>query len=931
MLQVTTEIPKCVATILDSNSELFQEPSALPPKRAFHHSIPLQPGVQPVNVKPYRYSPTQKDEIEKQIKQMLQQGIIRASSSPFASPVLLVKKKDGTWRFCVDYRHLNNITVKNKYPLPIVDELLDELHGAQWFTKLDLRSGYHQIRLIEMDEHKTAFRTHNGHWEFRVMPFGLTNAPATFQAIMNSIFAPLLRKCVLVFVDDILIYSKSLEEHVQHLQTMLSILREHQLLIKHSKCTFAQQKLEYLGHIISVDGVSTDPAKIQAIQNWPAPTDLRQLRGFLGLAGYYRKFIRNYGSISRPLSDLLKKGVVFSWSPQLQLSFDTLKQALISAPVLALPDFSKAFTLETDASDKGIGAILMQGGHPIAYLSKALGPKAQAMSTYEKECMAILMAISKWKPYLQHKEFSIVTDHKSLTHLTDQKLQQGLQHKAFIKLLGLQYKIIYRKGVENRAADALSRQPSEDYTAAISTSVPKWLETVAEGYQQDPMAKELLQELSISGNNSKGYTLQDGIIKYKGKIWLGNHQAAHQAVLLALHSNGIGGHSGITTTYKKIKMLFCWPGMKEGIKEYVNACQICQQAKAEHTKSPGLLQPLPVPPTTWHTISMDFIEGLPKSKHHDAILVVIDKLSKYAHFIAMSHPYTTASVARLFMDSVYKLHGMPMVIISDRDRVFTSNLWQELFKLSDTTLNMSSSYHPQTDGQSERLNQCLETYLRCMIHACPNKWSSWLSMAEYWYNTTYHSALGMSPFEALYGHKPRNFGIAPDTHCQTPELEHWLQDHAEMHKILQHNLVRAQTRMKHHADKNRMERSFAVGDWVYLKLQPYIQTSVAKRSNQKLSFKYFGPYLVTQRVGKVAYKLQLPPTSQIHPVVHVSQLKQALPPHTEVSSDDELSFLKQDSVITPLRTVASRLCKVGNHTTPYMQVQWSGLPPTWTT
>jgi hypothetical protein len=454
--QQPNTIPSAVQRLIDSKAALFKDPASLPPTREFDHHIPLIPGVKPVNIKPYRYSPTQKDEIERQIKEMLANGIIRPSQSPFASPVILVKKKDGAWRFCVDYRQLNNHTVKNKYPLPIVDELLDELHGAAWFTKLDMRSGYHQIRLKLADEHKTAFKTHHGHWEFRVMPFGLTNAPATFQALMNTIFQPLLKQCVLVFVDDILIYSKTLDSHLEHLQQVFTILEHHKLYLKKSKCSFAQQSLEYLGHIICGKGVATDSTKTQTIATWPTPKDAKELRSFLGLSGYYRKFIRNYGAISRPLTDLLKKHTVFHWNPDLQLSFDTLKQALVSAPVLALPDFSKGFTIETDASSTGIGAVLSQGGHPIAYISKALGPKAQALSTYEKECMAVILAVTKWKPYLQHMEFTILTDHHSLIHLGDQKLLEGMQHKAFVKLLGLQYKISYKKGLENKAADALS-------------------------------------------------------------------------------------------------------------------------------------------------------------------------------------------------------------------------------------------------------------------------------------------------------------------------------------------------------------------------------------------------------------------------------------------------------------------------------------------
>jgi hypothetical protein len=300
----------------------------------------------------------------------------------------------------------------------------------------------------------------------------------------------------------------------------------------------------------------------------------------------------------------------------------------------------------------------MQDNHPIAYLSKSLGPKAQALSTYDKECLAVIMAINKWKPYLQHKEFTILTDHRSLLHLDEQKLNQPMQQKAFFKLLGLQYKLVYKKGPGNKAADALSRNCPQDSICAISVIKPKWMEIIIEGYQQDTQAKQLLTELSLCPQNDKGYSLVDGILKHKGRIWLGNNNEAHQAILLALHSSGLGGHSGITATYNKVKALFSWPNMKQTVKDYVTGCQVCKQAKPEHCRLPGLLQPLPVPSQSWHTVSLDFIEGLPKSKTFTTILVVVDKFSKYAHFIPIAHPYTALSIAQVYLDNVYKLHGL---------------------------------------------------------------------------------------------------------------------------------------------------------------------------------------------------------------------------------------------------------------------------------
>lgn len=337
-------------------------------------------------------------------------------------------------------------------------------------------------------------------------------------------------------------------------------------------------------------------------------------------------------------------------------------------------------------------------------------------------------------------------------------------------------------------------------------------------------------------------------------------------------------------------------------------------------KYPRLLQPLHVPEGAWQVISMDFIEGLPTSERYNCIMVVVDKFSKFAHFLPLSHPYTAASVADIFMRNIYKLHGMPKVIISNRDRIFTSHFWDYLFTKAGTKLHMSSSYHPQSDGQTERVNQCLEIFLRCFIHSVPRKWATWLYLAEFWYNTSYHSVVHKTPFEVTYGYQPTHFGVSMED-CSVPDLAEWMRDRRSMHQLIQQHLNRAQQQMKAYADKNRSFREFTVGDWVYLKIQPYVQSLVAKRANHKLAFRYFGPFQILQKVGTIAYKLDLPEDCLFHPVVHVSQLKAAkgFTPSVHHTLPSELGKLQ-----VPMAFLDYRLFKKGNSVLSQVLTQWSG-------
>ena len=602
-----------------------------------------------------------------------------------------------------------------------------------------------------------------------------------------------------------------------------------------------------------------------------------------------------------------------------------MKEALTSPPVLRLPDFTQQFVIECDASGIGLGAILLQQNQPIAYFSAALKGSTLLLSTYEKEMLAIVKAIKKWRPYLLGKPFIVRTDHKSLKYLLEQRITTPAQTRWLPKLLGYDYKIEYKRGPENQGADSLSRVIEFQFIS-ISQPHADWWSLLQKEIQQDSFYADLAQKHQPSQTGHQ-LLLRDGVWFKQNKIYLSPSSPLIPKILGDCHSSPVGGHFGFHKTLSRIRQSFFWSHMRQHVKEFLQQCDVCQRYKTDCMQPAGLLQPLPIPAQIWTDVSMDFVEGLPSSNGYTVIMVVVDRLTKYAHFVALKHPFSAVSVAKEFVANVVRLHGIPNSIVSDRDKVFISAFWRTLFNLQGTKLCMSSSYHPQTDGQIEVVNRTLEQYLRCFAGDQPRKWVEWIPWAEFSYNTSIHSSTKMTPFEAVYGIPPPNLLTYIPGTSRVQAVDEYLRDRDTILHDLRHNLQMAQNRMKCQADQHRREVTFNVGDYVYLKLQPYRQTSVAFRASLKLAPRFFGPYKVLERVGVVAYKLALPPGSQIHDVFHVSLLRKHLGPVTPTSPD--LPPVSVTSVVLPQPEVIldRRVIHKGNYRPKSeILVKWVGAP-----
>jgi hypothetical protein len=1051
--QRLSSVNPLVADLLREYVDLFPEslPAGLPPYRGTQHvidldpTIPIKPGYTP------RHSPKEKAAIEATILQLLALGLIEDSTHPFSAPVLLVEKKDGSLRMVVDYRKLNSATIKNSTPLPRLDETLDELAGAKYFTSLDLHSGYHQLRIDDSDVPKTSFKTHMGQFQFKVLPFGLSNAPATFQTAMNRVFAKYLHKFVVIYLDDIMIYSKTKEEHLKHLQLVFQLLRDSRFYLKLSKCSFMETWTLFLGYYVGPEGIKPDPAKISAVKDWPVPSNVTEVRAFLGLCNFFRRFVQGFSALALPLVSLTKKHAVFRWTYACHEGFEGLKKALTEAPILQAPDPTLPYTLVTDASGFGMGAVLLQNDKPIAYLSKRFSAAEMNYSVSEQELCATIYALKTWRHYLEGCEgLTIITDHHPNTFFQGTPVLSRRQARWYETLQRFHFTWKYEPGHTNvadplsrcsnllnavaehrqhilaaftraqaRAADldhaTVSGQQSAPDTAApfqnnilfqdksISHSklnLPGTAPGCASHLQSDDLQaqshpttvegevfssdldfslpNELNQHLSgkirshsipfSSELQLPGPPLLDKLkrayqkdpqfsmssitdkLKFHDGFWWKTVKQGHQRIVVPcdaevkcgliaeFHDTPSYGHMGSKRTLEVLQRYFTWPGMVVDVKRFISSCDSCQRNKPDTAGPKGLLQPLPIPDKPWNSLSFDFITCLPPTNDgHNALLVVVDRLTKMCRLVPCDFHCSAEDVARLLSTAVFSIFGVPETLISDRDPRFTSQWFQTWCKSIGIKQCMSSPYHPQTDGQTERMNRVVEDMLRHFVNPRGSDWDTFIPAAQLAINNAYQQSIKSTPFFVNFGRHPRVPGSLandlpspPSATSTSALLASHLHDANILLKAAQDRAVAWENAKKHIAsaqeaqqkqyNKGRRDISFAVGDKVLFSTR---NAGLKSTLCRKLLPKWIGPFSIVKVINPVAYKLSFPSHVKWHNVTHVSSLRKYVPgrnppPPLPLIIDGEVNY-EVEAILSHMKTGSRK----GKPTFKYL-IKWEG-------
>ena len=905
-------------------------PKTIEYKGEIKHVIDVVADSKPTYSRAYRLSIDEREELEKQIEELISAGRIYPTTSPYGAPVLFVKKKDGSKRLCCDFRRLNAVTIKSRFPLPLIEDLFDHLHGAKWFTSLDLISGYHQIPVAEKDQPKTAIVTHQGQYAWRVMPFGLTNAPSTFQMVMNDLFRDILNKKVLVYLDDILVYSSSKEQHLQDVREVLKLLRSIKLYAKESKCALFQQSIFWLGHYIDKEGIHMDPRKVEAITKWPTPTTPKEARSFLGLCGYFRRFVKKFSHIARPLYEYIAGKQ--EWNIQQTAAFQMLKEALMKGPILCPFSDKYKVRVTTDASKFAVGAVLelIDGENKtkgvVAYLSKVLVHYQLNWPIRDKEFYAIVHALKTWRHYLVGRNFDLYTDHKSLeTIMKSTELNSRLQ-RWISQLADYDFNIKYIPG-ENNKADGLSRISIKKICISTGNMEGFMVKKIRKSYKNNLFLNQVIEILKGEEECPvelrtivKRYRLENGLLYYgvidgfQDRLVIPTKDLQYE-ILRTYHSSKAAGHPGISRTYANIAPFYYWKKMKNMITKFVKSCESCQKAKNSHLLPIGVYHPLEIPTRRFEAINIDFVSGMTLDEGYDQIMVITDRLTKWAIFKAMNKKVSTQEIASVLLKEVVLQYGIPRFIVSDRDPKFVNSIWEEFARRLEITTGFSTSYNPQSDGQVERLNKTMIESIRTYVRNKP-KWVEYLPLAAFAYNTTYQVSLGASPFVALRGYKER-FGGLYNPKWDKPKyvipkgdlvrqnahkaMISYLHNMEAMLLMFRDSLAEAQDQQSLNYNKrHRGLELFKPGDKVLIHKDAYVRNGAGR----KFHYMWFGPFEVVKMLGDQNVEIKRGElSSKRHNVFNVRSVKHY------VSTDTQFHQVPK-ATLEELRKQAQRIVRI---------------------
>ena len=853
----------------------------------------------PIRSRPYRVPHAQREVIDKHIDDMLHRNVIQPSASPWASPVVLVPKPDGSSRFCVDFRKLNKITKKDSYPLPLISESLEALGGARFFSSLDMISGYWQVEMNSSSKEKTAFVTHSGLYEFTIMPFGLFNAPGTFQRLMECVLRGLTWQIALIYLDDVLVYSRTFDDHLQHLRLVFDRFRTAGLKLKPSKCDFGQKQVNYLGHVITRDGIQPDPEKIKVVQEYPVPRTVKDVRAFMGLTNYYRKFVKDFAHIASPLHDLTKKGAAFLWTEECQDAFETLKKALTEAPILAYPDFSQPFQLATDAGNdaKRNGKEVV-----IAYAGRKLNPAERNYTVTEREALAVVDGVSHFQPYLYGRPFTVLTDHSAVRWLMNIKEPTGRLARWALLLQQHDFTIQHRSGLTNGNADALSRRPYDSVVAALDKPGLQ-IERVKELQRMDPSLVDIINyfETERLPNNSSAaraimHTIDHYYLDPNGllcHLWVPKGRRIpgiksqlvvpaplRHEILIGGHDDPLAGHLGVNKTYEKLRERYYWPKMFADVQFSCLSCTRCQMKESPKQRQTAPVLPIPVK-GAFDRVAVDCLGPFPVCNSGNRYIVVFsDYLTRYPEAFAVPS-IDAPTIADLLVNEILPRHGAPRTLLSDRGSNFLSSLVREVCFLMDTKKTYTTSYHPQCDGLVERFNGTLVQSLSHYVSSSQKDWDRYLNPVLFGYRISPSELTGESPFFLLYGRQPRlpmDVSMLPPRDISASIADHRARvvENIEIaQRIAKENIQRAQQRMKDYHDLHAVPVRFQVGDsvWVYT---PRSRKGLSK----KLAHNWHGPYRIVQFLSPVHCILRALDNHRVSTTVHVSRLKRYFSPDT---------------------------------------------------